>query len=117
LEYSGICGTGKVIDEKDKMTQRRWSAFCQPKNVKPVPEKFGMCWLEKISPLIWRIPILVWSLSIISWSVAFFWGPLDMFLLYMTHWGLVFIAIESVFGIIVTVKKPDLKYFGKRLLH
>lgn len=30
-----------------------------------------------------------------------------MFLLYMTHWGLLFVVMESLFGIIVAVKKPQ----------
>ncbi|RVE51094.1 hypothetical protein evm_004237 [Chilo suppressalis] len=80
------------------------------RNVEPIPEKFGKCCHPAITPLIWRIPILFWAVSIISWSVASFWGPLEMFFLYMTHWGLLLIVIESVFGIIVTVKKSRMNY-------
>ncbi|XP_034834751.1 protein rolling stone-like [Maniola hyperantus] len=69
------------------------------------PELFGRSWRGRLSPLFWRVPILVWSVFIISWSTTYFWGPREMFLLYMTHWGLVLIFLESLFGIIVTVKK------------
>lgn len=58
-----------------------------------------------ISPLLWRIPILLWSLSTLIWSMTFFWGPTEKFFLYMTHWGLLFIIVESIFGIIVTMKR------------
>lgn len=92
------------------MTKWTWKTHSCLRNVEPIPEKFGKCCREGISPLIWRIPILVWSVSIISWSVAFFWGPMEMFFLYMTHWGLLFIVIESVFGIVVTLKKHRMGY-------
>ncbi|CAG9796422.1 unnamed protein product [Diatraea saccharalis] len=92
------------------MTQWKWQTASCLRSTEPIPEKFGKCCRVAISPLIWRIPILVWAMSILSWSVAFFWGPLGMFFLYMTHWGLLLIVIESVFGIIVTVKKSRTNY-------
>ncbi|XP_032528651.2 protein rolling stone-like [Danaus plexippus] len=67
-------------------------------------ESFGRSWHRRLSPLIWRVPICVWALVIICWSTICFWGPREKFLLYMTHWGLVMILVESVFGILVAVK-------------
>lgn len=66
-----------------------------------------------ISPLWWRLPILLWSLIVLFWSMAFFWGPTEKYFLYMTHWGLVFIVVESIFGIVVTVRKPCGRQAGK----
>lgn len=69
------------------------------------PELFARSCSGKISPLVWRIPIFVWAASIITWSVVGFWGPRAMFLLYMTHWGLIMIFLESLFGILVCIQK------------
>ncbi|XP_059051191.1 protein rolling stone-like [Achroia grisella] len=66
---------------------------------------FGRSCRGNISPLYWRIPILLWSVVIITWSVCFFWGSREKFFIYMTHWGLMIISLESLFGIIVTVRK------------
>lgn len=67
-------------------------------------ELFGRSWHAGLSPLIWRIPIFLWAIVIISWSTAHFWGPREKFLLYMTHWGLILIFLESLFGIVVAIK-------------
>ncbi|XP_045527647.1 protein rolling stone-like [Pieris brassicae] len=69
------------------------------------PELFARSWSGKMSPLVWRVPIFVWAVGIITWSVVCFWGPREMFLLYMTHWGLIMIFLESLFGILVCIKK------------
>ncbi|XP_046978427.1 protein rolling stone-like [Vanessa cardui] len=69
------------------------------------PEIFRRCWSRRISPLYWRVPIFLWTVIIISWSTVYFWGPREKFLLYMTHWGLILIFLESLFGILVVVNK------------
>lgn len=69
-------------------------------------DNFSTSCVKGLSPLWWRVPILLWSLIITFWSMSFFWGPTEKFFLYMTHWGLFFIVVETVFGIIVTVKTP-----------
>ncbi|CAG4954420.1 unnamed protein product [Colias eurytheme] len=69
------------------------------------PELFTRSWAGRVSPLFWRVPIFVWAVCTITWSVVCFWGPREMFLLYMTHWGLIMIFFESLFGILVCVKK------------
>ncbi|XP_075975292.1 protein rolling stone-like [Anticarsia gemmatalis] len=71
-------------------------------------EPFTRSCIGRISPLYWRIPILVWALVIMIWSVSFFWGPTEMFFLYMTHWGLGFIVLESTFGIYVASQRKGL---------
>lgn len=76
-------------------------------------EPFVTCAFKGISPLWWRIPILLWSSVVLFWSMSFFWGPTEKFFLYMTHWGLLFIVVESVFGIAVAVRKPCGKQAGK----
>lgn len=76
-------------------------------------ELFARSWLGRISPLVWRVPILLWSCVIISLSIVTFWGPREKFLLYMTHWGLLLIFWESLFGVIVTVKKTPESLSGK----
>lgn len=81
------------------------------------PELFGRSCRGRLSPLFWRVPILIWSVFVISWSTAYFWGPREMFLLYMTHWGLIMIFFESLFGIIVTVKKTRDSFSGKSFLY
>ncbi|KAL4716967.1 hypothetical protein ACJJTC_012778 [Scirpophaga incertulas] len=94
------------------MMQSKW-ILCscgRAQHDQPSPEQFGKCCHEKISPLLWRIPILVWSLSIMCWSLSQFWGPLELFPLYMTHWGLLLIAMEITLGIIVTLKAPTMRY-------
>ncbi|XP_050666407.1 protein rolling stone-like [Leptidea sinapis] len=67
------------------------------------PEEFARSWLP-LSPLWWRVMIFTWTAAITTWSLISFWGPREMFLLYMTHWGLVMILLESLFGIIVCLK-------------
>ncbi|XP_041974866.1 protein rolling stone-like [Aricia agestis] len=67
-------------------------------------DMFTNSWAKCLSPLVWRVPIFIWSIIIITLSVTFFWGPREKFLLYMTHWGLVLIFLESLFGIVVCVK-------------
>ncbi|CAK1540208.1 unnamed protein product [Leptosia nina] len=74
------------------------------------PELFASSWSDKISPLLWRVPIFVWAAIIITWSVVSFWGPREMFLLYMTHWGLVMILLESLFGILVCFRKKQVEF-------
>lgn len=69
-------------------------------------EQFSQPWFGKISPLFWRIPILLWATIVTIVSLSSFWGPTEKFLLYMTHWGLMFVIMESFFGIIVAIKKP-----------
>ncbi|XP_072941941.1 protein rolling stone-like [Epargyreus clarus] len=71
------------------------------------PELFGRSWHARLSPLYWRVPICLWVTIVTTWSVAFFWGPREKFLLYMTHWGLILIFLESLFGIIVTLKNSN----------
>lgn len=66
---------------------------------------FAKAWRGRASPLFWRIPILLWSLFTIAWSEADFWGPREMFFVYMTHWGLILILVESIFGVVVTIQK------------
>lgn len=68
-------------------------------------ELFARSWRGTVSPLFWRLPILLWALVVISWSGASFWGPPEMFFLYMTHWGLTLILVESLFGVVVTIMK------------
>ncbi|KAM3967881.1 protein rolling stone-like [Aphomia sociella] len=68
---------------------------------------FGKSLRGNISPLYWRIPILIWSISIIIWSLCSFWGSREKFLIYMTHWGLVLIMLESLFGTIVALRKTS----------
>ncbi|VVC93343.1 unnamed protein product, partial [Leptidea sinapis] len=60
------------------------------------PEEFARSWLP-LSPLWWRVMIFTWTAAITTWSLISFWGPREMFLLYMTHWGLVMILLESLF--------------------
>lgn len=74
---------------------------------------FGRSWRAGLSPLLWRVPIFLWAIAIISWSTAHFWGPREKFLLYMTHWGLILIFLESLFGIVVTIKKTHDHLPGK----
>lgn len=62
----------------------------------------------RVSPLYWRVPILLWSLCVTLWSVTAFWGPTEMFLIYMTHWGACFIVLESSFGIYVAIQRRGL---------
>ncbi|XP_073957115.1 protein rolling stone-like isoform X2 [Choristoneura fumiferana] len=69
------------------------------------PELFAKPWRGRASPLFWRIPILLWSIFIIAWSEADFWGPREMFFVYMTNWGLILIMVESLFGVVVTIQK------------
>lgn len=69
-------------------------------------EQFRLPSFGKLSPLYWRIPILLWAIIVTIVSLSSFWGPTEKFLLYMTHWGLMFVIMESFFGVIVTVKKP-----------
>ncbi|CAH0592662.1 unnamed protein product [Chrysodeixis includens] len=71
-------------------------------------EPFTRSCCGRISPLYWRVPILVWALFVMFWSIAYFWGPKDMFFLYMTHWGLAFIVLESIFGIFVAIGRRGL---------
>ncbi|KAL0850952.1 hypothetical protein ABMA28_006855 [Loxostege sticticalis] len=93
------------------MTQWAWRARscggCA--RAEPTTDEFRRCCFERISPLYWRIPIFLWALTVISWSVSSFWGPVEMFLLYMTHWGLLMIVLESAFGIAMCVKKPSIE--------
>ncbi|XP_028158828.1 protein rolling stone-like isoform X2 [Ostrinia furnacalis] len=72
----------------------------------PTTDQFGKSCFDSISPLYWRVPILLWALSVTTWSLSSFWGPIEMFFLYMTHWGLLMVALESAFGIAMCVKKP-----------
>lgn len=99
------------------MTQWAWSARscggCA--RAEPTTDEFRRCCFERISPLYWRIPIFLWALTVISWSVSSFWGPVEMFLLYMTHWGLLMIVLESAFGIAMCMKKPSIELNGKLL--
>ncbi|KAJ0182366.1 hypothetical protein K1T71_001735 [Dendrolimus kikuchii] len=69
-------------------------------------EKFARSCFS-VSPLVWRVPILLWSASTFVWSITFFWGSAEKFFLYMTHWGLLFIIVESMFGIIVTMRRNE----------
>ncbi|XP_068626848.1 protein rolling stone-like isoform X2 [Battus philenor] len=71
------------------------------------PELFARSWQGRLWAVYWRVPIFIWALATIIWSAASFWGTIDKFLLYMTHWGLLLILIESFFGIIVAVKEYD----------
>ncbi|CAH2050721.1 unnamed protein product, partial [Iphiclides podalirius] len=68
------------------------------------PELFSRSWCGGLSALYWRVPIFVWALTTTIWSILCFWGSTDKFLLYMTHWGLLLILIESFFGIIAAGK-------------
>lgn len=79
-------------------------------------ELFGRSWHTGLSPLIWRIPIFLWAVAIIFWSTAHFWGPREKFLLYMTHWGLILICLESLFGIIVAIKNYREHPIGKLVI-
>ncbi|CAG4977822.1 unnamed protein product [Parnassius apollo] len=76
------------------------------------PELFARSWQGRLSALYWRVPIFLWAFTIISWSAVSFWGTIDKYLLYMTHWGLILILLESFFGIVVATQKfshfPDL---------
>lgn len=76
-------------------------------------EQFTRSWTKNLSPLVWRIPILLWALTVAIWSMLSFWGPPEMFLLYMTHWGLILIVLEMIVGIFVTVKRPYGQFKGK----
>lgn len=69
--------------------------------IEETADQFARSCHGNISPLLWRVPNLIWALCITFISVTSFWGPTEMFLLYMTHWGLMFIIIESIFGIAV----------------
>ncbi|CAH2050722.1 unnamed protein product, partial [Iphiclides podalirius] len=85
------------------------------------PELFSRSWCGGLSALYWRVPIFVWALTTTIWSILCFWGSTDKFLLYMTHWGLLLILIESFFGIIAAGKnycelsdmKPALPWYLK----
>lgn len=74
---------------------------------------FRQSWHERFSPLWWRVPTLTWSVVVVAWSAAGFWGPPEMYFLYMTHWGLMLIVAESLVGILVTLKIPAEKDNGK----
>lgn len=50
----------------------------------------------------------MWALVVLFWSISFFWGPTEKFFLYMTHWGLAFVVLESSFGIIVAIGRRGL---------
>ncbi|CAB3256388.1 unnamed protein product [Arctia plantaginis] len=71
-------------------------------------EPFTKSCMKTISPLYWRIPILLWASVIMLWSMSFFWGPTGKFFLYMTHWGLGFIVMETTFGIYVAIRHKRL---------
>ncbi|XP_049877621.1 protein rolling stone-like isoform X2 [Pectinophora gossypiella] len=75
--------------------------------IEETSDQFTRSWFGNVSPLFWRIPILIWATVVTAVSVASFWGPTEKFLLYMTHWGLMFIIVESIFGILVVIKKPS----------
>ena len=77
-------------------------------------EPFTRSCCGRISPLYWRVPILVWALFVMFWSISFFWGPTEKFFLYMTHWGLAFIVLESSFGIFVAIGRRG--FTGRLLL-
>lgn len=64
---------------------------------------FGQSWCSEVSPLFWRIPIIIYSIVAIAWSISFFE---NYYFVYMTHWGLILICLESLFGTIVTMKTP-----------
>ncbi|KAG7310475.1 hypothetical protein JYU34_003258 [Plutella xylostella] len=79
---------------------------CQPVEA-VTAETFARSW-SGVSALAWRVPLLAWALLVVAWSGASFWGPPEMWFLYMTHWGLLFILLEMVFGVIVAaVKTPE----------
>ncbi|XP_053613791.1 protein rolling stone-like isoform X2 [Plodia interpunctella] len=67
---------------------------------------FSRCWKSKLSPLCWRLPVLIWSVCMITWTMSSLPGNRAKFFIYMTHWGLIMVFLESLFGIIVTVRKP-----------
>ncbi|XP_013177201.1 PREDICTED: protein rolling stone-like isoform X3 [Papilio xuthus] len=99
------------------MTQLSWrqKAGCFFGALKPGderPELFARSWLG-LWAVYWRVPIFLWSLITIIWSTAAFWGSVDKYMLYMTHWGLLLILVESFFGVIVALKEdrylPDTK--------
>ncbi|KAI5644966.1 protein rolling stone-like [Phthorimaea operculella] len=74
--------------------------------IQETEDQFKRAWFGNVSPLFWRVPILLWAIVVTAISVYAFWGPRQKFFLYMTHWGLMFIIVECIFGILVTVKKP-----------
>ncbi|KPI95041.1 Protein rolling stone [Papilio xuthus] len=91
------------------MTQLSWrqKAGCFFGALKPGderPELFARSWLG-LWAVYWRVPIFLWSLITIIWSTAAFWGSVDKYMLYMTHWGLLLILVESFFGVIVALKE------------
>ncbi|XP_013133361.1 PREDICTED: protein rolling stone-like isoform X2 [Papilio polytes] len=99
------------------MTQLSWGqkAGCFYGALKPGeerPELFARSWLG-LWAVYWRVPIFIWSLITITWSTAAFWGSVNKYMLYMTHWGLLLILVESFFGVIVALKEdrflPDTK--------
>ncbi|XP_045538093.1 protein rolling stone isoform X2 [Papilio machaon] len=99
------------------MTQLSWrqKAGCFFGALKPGderPELFARSWFG-LWAVYWRVPIFLWSLITITWSTAAFWGTTDKYMLYMTHWGLLLILVESLFGVIVALKEdgyvPDKK--------
>ncbi|XP_013197076.2 protein rolling stone-like isoform X2 [Amyelois transitella] len=68
---------------------------------------FSRSWKAKLSPLYWRLPMLIWSVCIMTWAFcALPGGNKAKFFIYMTHWGLIMVFLESLFGIIVAVRKP-----------
>lgn len=91
------------------MTQLSWGqkAGCFYGALKPGeerPELFAKSWLG-LWAVYWRVPIFIWSLITITWSTASFWGSVNKYMLYMTHWGLLLILVESFFGVIVALKE------------
>ncbi|GBP42143.1 Protein rolling stone [Eumeta japonica] len=67
-------------------------------------EAFGRSCLG-FSPLWYRIFIALWAVAIITWSSRVFRGPIYFWPIYMTHWGLLLILSESLFGIAVALAK------------
>lgn len=54
-------------------------------------------------PILWRLPIMLWALGTIIWSIITFWGPKYLWPIYMTHWGLILILLQSIFGVTVAI--------------